>query len=171
MKSSAVSDKKGLDHARARQSMASDKDGRRDSRISSSKRSVAGDRRANKHEGESGGGSSRNHEPPPPLPMERLSQDTPGPNVTSWRQQVAKSRNMDDTSSSIGDFDDDSTETGRPSPQVRRKHSAQDLHPRTPEKKSASGHKGKDAHGSVNSNSSPGRTSVSIILDFELFNC
>ncbi|KZP23311.1 hypothetical protein FIBSPDRAFT_1043017 [Athelia psychrophila] len=107
-------DDEGTVQARPRNG-ASQNDGRRDSKISNAKKGAPDEGRRSRHGGSRVGGAGGNE-----THRVSVAQGIPEepPSVTNWRQQVAISRNLDETLSSQ-DGDDDPTETGQASSRAK----------------------------------------------------
>lgn len=148
----------GIAQARPRSSMAKEIDGRRDSKISSTKKSAADEGRKSRREGGSrngGGGGNDTHRV---SVAKGLPEEVPS--VTTWRQQVAISRNLDETQSSCEDGDDDITETGRTASRARRRPSNEDMSQRGADKKGSDGKSTRDGQMSSVGSPSIGAQSV-----------
>ncbi|KAF7969362.1 hypothetical protein HWV62_27484 [Athelia sp. TMB] len=102
-------DDEGTVHARSRSGM-SQADGRRDSKISNAKKGAPDESRKVRRDGGSRVGGAGGNESHRISVAQGIQEELPS--VTTWRQQVAISRNLDETLSSSQEGEDDATEPG-----------------------------------------------------------
>jgi hypothetical protein len=140
LKSVARKDAHGMDRTRSRQSIAEERDSKRDSRISDGGRNTTGGVRMSKGDG----GGSRGIDS---SKIGTIQEQNTGTTVKTWIDQVARSGDQETQVRCEDSCEDDTaTEMGGPAPRTRRRHLDEDPQQKKVEGRSGEGSKSKGKH-------------------------